>query len=566
MSFVATMKPKVTTSWFSKRTNRRVSPTPETMFDQTPQTSNQEGQKTTNDKLSTLLIESRSVIAESKTAENIALCDKLSRAIVAAEKNEQEEQDLENGTISPRNDKNNRNRTIRSKRSTFIKSLAHFDDDLTNFFLYNYSDHNGNHDVLHKILADDGKNKKNGGSNNGHHRRHASIATSHLDQASNHHKLTSAKILGLLVSWEFNIFDLFDLVGPNTFVIVGDGIIQHLHSLISQLGFDHARFLTALQQLGESYLDNPYHNQLHGADVAQALNWTLTIGGAASSFNKTIDSNESNGNNENNESNENNENNEGNESTDQNNVPKITLLASILAALAHDAAHPGVNNNYLIDISHPLALTYNDRSPLEHMHAATFFRILNQEECSFIPVEFKEKSRAMRGVIVNMILSTDMMQHGNLIGTLKNRLKKGSKLTNDGRDIQMVLNICLHLADISNPARKTEIAVPWAKRIQEEFWSQGDKVREYNAEAIIAPMNDRKHAESNITHESNLQIGFTLGLVKPLFLLVNTISGVCLDEPIAMIDSNLETYLKLKEQNLPMTMENVNRILEFQIR
>lgn len=56
------------------------------------------------------------------------------------------------------------------------------------------------------------------------------------------------------------------------------------------------------------------------------------------------------------------ENNEGNESTNQNNVPKITLLASILAALAHDAAHPGVNNNYLIDISHPLALTYNDRS------------------------------------------------------------------------------------------------------------------------------------------------------------------------------------------------------------
>ena len=54
--------------------------------------------------------------------------------------------------------------------------------------------------------------------------------------------------------------------------------------------------------------------------------------------------------------------------------------------------------------------------------------------------------------------------------------------------------------------------------------------------------------------------------MKPLFLLVNTISGVCLDEPIAMIDSNLETYLKLKEQNLPMTMENVNRILEFQIR
>jgi hypothetical protein len=559
------MKPKVTTGFFQRARNNRISPVyPET----TPPPAIQHQQKRAtfasnlhpqNDELthlSTLLRQAQAALGQ--TDSNGALCEQLARAADAADADVNKNS---GATI-----------THRTKRSTFIRSLAHFDDDLTNFFLYNYSDHHGDHDALHKILSTQIFSKNcapvtaaGDDEHSGHHHRHASVATMHITDEASSHKLTSAKILGLLVSWEFNIFELYEMVGPNTFVIVGDGIIQHLHSLISDLQFDHERFLTLLQQLGESYLDNPYHNQLHGADVAQALNWTLTIGGAASAF-TPIDQANSGGNGGGGGGDDNGSTTLASNILNNNRVPKITMLASILAALAHDAAHPGVNNNYLVAISDPLALTYNDHSPLEHMHAATFFRLLQKEECRFIPNDFKEKSRAMRGVIVNMILSTDMMKHGSLIGTLKNRLSNGGQtLTDDGRDIQMVLNICLHLADISNPARETNIAVPWAQRIQEEFWRQGDLTLAYDPQATIAPMNDRQHAAQNITHASNLQIGFTLGLVKPLFELVNTIDGVNLNEPLSFINSNLETYKSLKEQNLEMTMSNIEKIQQYQI-
>ena len=119
------------------------------------------------------------------------------------------------------------------------------------------------------------------------------------------------------------------------------------------------------------------------------------------------------------------------------------------------------------------------------------------------------------------VLSTDMQKHFSLVGLLKDRLTMGATLSDDGRDIQMVLNICLHLADISNPARDISIAVPWAKRIQEEFWRQGDLMKEFCPSATIAPMNCRVYASSTPSHESSLQIGFTLGLVKPLFDLVS---------------------------------------------
>ena len=58
--------------------------------------------------------------------------------------------------------------------------------------------------------------------------------------------------------------------------------------------------------------ENPFHNATHAADVAQALHCLLSNLRSIDSF-----------------------------------KPK-ELLASILAALAHDVNHPGVNQNFLI--------------------------------------------------------------------------------------------------------------------------------------------------------------------------------------------------------------------------
>jgi hypothetical protein len=435
------MRPKVFTSWWHKGSTSRVFPSlaSTTACEKNNITNqNAEDQQNNNNAtnkdptLSILLREARDALIQTgERNSNLDLCARLDCAISAAEEDELNEKLVQSKTAEHQ-----------KRSSNFISSLTNFDDELTNFFLYNYSDHHGDHESLHNILKSVHCliQKNNNNKNNSNDQisisprsmnRHKSVATTH----SLTHTVTSAKILELLVTWNFNIFELYDLVGPNTFVIVGDGIIQHLNNLITTLGFEQDKFLATLKCLGESYLDNPYHNQLHGADVAQALNWTLMFGGAANVF-TPLDS--------------------GldtqqqilseNDSDDMNRVPKITMLASVLAALAHDVGHPGVNNNYLIEVSDPLALTYNDHSPLEHMHAATFFRILQKDECTFIPTEFKEKRRAMRGVIVNMILSTDMMKHGSLVNLLKTRLTNGgATLTDDGRDIQMVLNICLHL-------------------------------------------------------------------------------------------------------------------------
>ncbi len=44
--------------------------------------------------------------------------------------------------------------------------------------------------------------------------------------------------------------------------------------------------------------------------------------------------------------------------------------------IIHDHGHPGLTGDFLVATSHPLALRYNDRSPLESHHAASAFELL----------------------------------------------------------------------------------------------------------------------------------------------------------------------------------------------
>ena len=57
----------------------------------------------------------------------------------------------------------------------------------------------------------------------------------------------------------------------------------------------------------------------------------------------------------------------------------LQCATCVIAAAAHDFRHPGIGANYLIAIGDDLALTYNDKSPLESFHTSEFFRMLKSK-------------------------------------------------------------------------------------------------------------------------------------------------------------------------------------------
>ncbi len=61
-------------------------------------------------------------------------------------------------------------------------------------------------------------------------------------------------------------------------------------------------------------------------------------------------------------------------------------LASYWSAVVHDFEHGGLNNDFLIKTAHPIALIYNDQSPLENHHLAAAFRIWIDPQCQYMTV------------------------------------------------------------------------------------------------------------------------------------------------------------------------------------
>ena len=47
----------------------------------------------------------------------------------------------------------------------------------------------------------------------------------------------------------------------------------------------------------------------------------------------------------------------------------VDMLACLVGAVAHDIGHTGTNNNFETAIGSEIAITYNDISVLESMHA-----------------------------------------------------------------------------------------------------------------------------------------------------------------------------------------------------
>ena len=69
-------------------------------------------------------------------------------------------------------------------------------------------------------------------------------------------------------------------------------------------------------------------------------------------------------------------------------LSRAAQMSTYWSACVHDFEHGGLNNDFLIKTSHPLAITYNDQSPLEmHHHASAVRLLLHDPSCRYLPVK-----------------------------------------------------------------------------------------------------------------------------------------------------------------------------------
>ncbi|PVD38072.1 hypothetical protein C0Q70_00683 [Pomacea canaliculata] len=277
-------------------------------------------------------------------------------------------------------------------------------------------------------------------------------------------------LLKNLDDWSFNVFAVNDVSDGHALKFVGYELLQK-YDLITKFKINTQvldSFLFALEA-GYSKFRNPYHNLIHGADVAQTVHFVLSQSHLAHWL------------------------------TD------LEVFATIIAALIHDYEHTGTTNNFHISTASEVALLYNDRAVLENHHISAAFRMLREDDTNIASNLSKEEYREFRNLVIDMVLATDMSYHFQQIKNMKNLLNMPENI-----EKSKALSLVLHCADISHPAKDWELHARWTSHLLEEFFRQGDREQELGLP--FSPLCDRK---STLVAES--QIGFIEFIVDPSF-------------------------------------------------
>lgn len=243
-------------------------------------------------------------------------------------------------------------------------------------------------------------------------------------------------------------------------------------------------------------------------------------------------------------------------------IPAHERFALVVSAVCHDIGHPALNNPFLIETGHELAIRYNDKSPLENMHCARLFEILGTAKASLFAKFQKSMYQEVRKVVIEAVLHTDMIHHFEMIKDLQMMYEVGEEIWSmqkelfeeDGSEYptseavdqyrtadskKLMRNMMLHLADVSNPFKPFKICRMWAWQVLEEFFAQGDIEKELGI--TVQMMNDRDKV-----NRANSQIGFIEFLVCPLlFVAVRLLPPleVCAEQCLENIRSWQDDWL-----------------------
>lgn len=318
--------------------------------------------------------------------------------------------------------------------------------------------------------------------------------------------------------WDFGSFSLNNT--QRQVLITSILTVRHDHIFEGAFKTDWpqtcARFVEAVSQGYKSHLETPYHNFLHATDACCTLNSMLDMCLTWHYF--TV----------------------------------YERFALVVAALGHDIGHPAMNNPFLTQTKHELAVRYNDSSPLENMHCASVFEISRKEGCNVFEDLENLRYREVRFYLIEAILNTDYSYHFPLVNQIETIYDMNKDLfdTSDemyrtgliqfpskecvdffrGQDVKKsIRSIFLHYCDVSNPMKSFETAKLWAGLIIEEFFAQGDREKELGLP--VGPLNDRDKVKLAFS-----QVGFIDFFIAPM--------GIAMVRLIPLLNTTMDVLLE----------------------
>ncbi|KAJ3161719.1 hypothetical protein HDU86_006489 [Geranomyces michiganensis] len=165
-------------------------------------------------------------------------------------------------------------------------------------------------------------------------------------------------------------------------MFVKNGLVPNSTTLCGLLNF--------VIDMADGYFDNPYHSFLHAVDVTYMVYYSLVDLALAAELAFTT----------------------------------VDFVSLLIAALAHDVLHPGVNNLFHVNAKTDLALRYHNKSVLERQ-SCDHLSFLLQKHTFLTDLLYGENAGAgsdpaslIESIAIEAILNTDMCHHFGLLEKL----------------------------------------------------------------------------------------------------------------------------------------------------
>ncbi|KAH9833156.1 HD-domain/PDEase-like protein [Rhodofomes roseus] len=186
------------------------------------------------------------------------------------------------------------------------------------------------------------------------------------------------------------------------------------------------------------------------------------------------------------------------------------LLALLIAAIGHDAGHPGLSNAFMKNAKTPLAVVYDDKSVLEQMHYSLVLQVMRHNGLAPL-LDRPGSGQAMRKLLLGTVLATDMSVHAEFMANFQ-ELVAGHDVGEHKRRV-LVCQALIKCADISNPSRPYNVSKHWAAALESEWTSQLLLEQHLHLPATVKPSD-------HPLGQAKGQVFFISAFAKPLFELV----------------------------------------------
>lgn len=138
-------------------------------------------------------------------------------------------------------------------------------------------------------------------------------------------------------------------------------------------------------------------------------------------------------------------------------------LSLLVAALGHDAGHPGTTNAFVIKHRLPLSLVYNEMLVFENYHCTVFHRV----RTLFGVAHLGNHLRTSPHLVRNTILATDMAHHFEYVDKVRGLTLGSGTLSPEER--LLVCDLLIKCADILNVLRPLNLSALWGVALSREF-------------------------------------------------------------------------------------------------